>query len=109
MVEVSESFNYDLCMDLIKLTNSDGDSDNFWPIILAVFGQKANKKSFFYGRRVGPTLADVELIVTRLGSYKDRIEEQTWQQMCQVLKFLTQKSLNSAELEIENRTQLVKF
>ena len=29
--------------------------------------------------------------------------------MAQVLQFLTQKSLNAAEIEIENRSKLVKF
>ena len=58
MAIVSDTFNYDQCMDLIKLTRADSDS-NFWPIVLAIFSEKANKKSFFNGRRVGPTLADI--------------------------------------------------
>ena len=40
---------------------------DFWPIVLAIFAQKANKKSFFLGRRVGPTLADTELVLTKIG------------------------------------------
>ena len=52
-------------MDLIKLTRDHSDA-NFWPIILAIFSEKANKKSFFFGRRVGPTLADIELILSKI-------------------------------------------
>ena len=77
MAIVSDTFNYDHCMDLIKLSSEEPDLDSadFWPILLAIFGQKANKKSFFYGRRVGPTLADVELIVSKLSSRRDTIDE----------------------------------
>lgn len=68
MATVSESFNYDECLDLIRLMPADSTftSDDFWPIILAVFSEKANKKSFYYGKRVGPTLSDVELILRKL-------------------------------------------
>jgi len=53
---------------LIKLTNpEDSAPADFWPVVLAIFAQKANKKSFFMGRRVGPTLADTELILTKIG------------------------------------------
>lgn len=64
MAFFSENFNYDQCMDLIKLTSAESDEGNtFWPIVLAIFSQKANRKSFFYGRRVGPILEDIELIL----------------------------------------------
>ena len=117
MAIVSDSFGYDQCMDLIKMIPAsdsalDTQSD-FWPIILAIFAQKANRKSFFFGRRVGPTLDDIQLILGKIGQNRDRMIEQnggeTWRQMSKVIVFLTQKSLNSAELEIENRSQLVKF
>ena len=43
MAMVSEAFNYDECLDLIKAMSSDQDGDeeaqaDFWPIILAIFG-----------------------------------------------------------------------
>ena len=118
MYTVSNSFNFDLCMDLIRLTDAfedsseqivAGDANGFWSVILAVFSEKANKKSFFFGRRVGPTLADVELILRKLQGVKGATDERTWQQMTQVLTYLTHRALNSAEAEIENRSQQAKF
>lgn len=58
MALVSSGFNYDQCMDLVKLMDAESKSD-FWSIILAIFSQKANRKSFYSGRRVGPTLQDI--------------------------------------------------
>ena len=66
MSMVSDRFNYDECLDLIKLVDPESDT-NFWPIILAIFAQKANRKSFYSGRRVGPTLSDIQLILAKLG------------------------------------------
>lgn len=71
---VSESFNYDQCMDLIKLSPQSEDEETFWPVLLAIFAEKANKKSFFYGRRVGPTLADIDLILSKLRLQKEKVD-----------------------------------
>ena len=43
-----EKFNYDQCMDLVKVISEIdiaqlGNSD-FWAIIVAIFGEKANKR-----------------------------------------------------------------
>lgn len=104
MVEVNSSFNYDQCIDLINLVSTEeGVQSDFWSVILAIFGQKANKKSFFLGRRIGPTLADTKLILSKIGAPTD-ISKENWKGMSQVLQYLTQKSLNSAESEIENKT-----
>lgn len=104
MVEVSSAFNYDQCIDLISLVSTkEGVQSDFWSVVLAIFAQKANKKSFFLGRRVGPTLADTKLILYKIGAPAD-IDSENWKGMSQVLHYLTQKSLNSAETEIENKT-----
>ena len=114
MVIVSETFNYDECLDLIKLIpdvqsgSIVAENSDFWPVILAIFGQKANKKSFYWGRRVGPSLEDIGIILSKIGD-KSAFKEEIWDQMSKVISFLTQKSLNSAETEIEHRTELVKF
>lgn len=45
---VFEKFNYDQCMDLIKVISNVGitklDNSNFWPILVGIFGEKANKR-----------------------------------------------------------------
>ena len=66
MSMISNKFNYDECLDLIKLIDPESETD-FWPTILAIFAQKANRKSFYSGRRVGPTLSDIQLILAKLG------------------------------------------
>ena len=66
-------------MDLIKLSPETDEEQTFWPVLLAIFAEKANKKSFFYGRRVGPTLADVELILSKLSSQKEKVDMKTWE------------------------------
>ena len=78
MAHVSQSFNYDQCMDLIKISPETSES-TFWPVLMAIFGEKANKKSFFFGRRVGPTLDDIDLILRKLTQSKESIDEKTWQ------------------------------
>ena len=89
MARVSDSFNYDQCMDLIKLMDPESEVD-FWSIILAIFAQKANRKSFYSGRRVGPTLADVQLILAKIGDKREKFSSDgTWEQISQVLVFLT--------------------
>lgn len=109
MVEVSNAFNYDQCIDLIDLVSgAEGARSDFWSIILAIFAQKANKKSFFLGRRVGPTLADTKLILSKISGPSD-MNSENWKSMSEVLRYLTQKSLNSAETEIENKTNLAKL
>ena len=51
----------------MKPVDYNDSETKFWPVILAIFAQKANHKSFYAGRRVGPTLADIQLILAKLG------------------------------------------
>ena len=48
-------------IDISKLENSD-----FWSVLVAIFGEQANKRKFFHGHRVGPLLEDVELILRQI-------------------------------------------
>ena len=72
-------------MDLIKVISEIDETQlvnsDFWAIIVAIFGEKANKRQFFYGHRVGPTLEDVELIlhqISRFENLKKQVDQETW-------------------------------
>ena len=103
-------------MDLIKVISEVEvdkiENSDFWAILVAIFGEKANKRQFFYGHRVGPLLEDLELILRQLNRFEkleEQVDRDTWDQMGKVLRFLLQKSLNSVENEIEKQKERHKF
>ena len=103
-------------MDLIKVISevdtSKLENSDFWAILVAIFGEQANKRYFFHGHRVGPLLKDVELILRQVHRNKkleEQVDSDTWDAMGKVLRFLVQKSLNSVENEIEKNKERLKF
>ena len=82
-------------MDLIKVISevesSKLENSDFWAILVAIFGEQANKRKFFHGHRVGPLLEDVELIlrqISRIEKVEEQVDSETWDQMGKVLRFL---------------------
>ena len=72
-------------MDLIKVISevdtSQLPNSDFWAILVAIFGEKANKRMFFYGHRAGPALEDVELMLRELNRFADlteQVDSDTW-------------------------------
>ena len=80
-----DQFNYELFIDLFRVMGELEDSElgnpDFWSVILAIIQDRANKKAFFHGRSTGPSLDDVQMMLTELGRAKDlrqQVGEETW-------------------------------
>ena len=64
-----------------ELETTELGEPDFWSVILSIIQEKANKKAFFYGRRTGPSLDDVEMMLAQLNRATDlrqQVGQETW-------------------------------
>jgi hypothetical protein len=123
LIELSDKFNFPLIIDLIKVLKKANETEqfnvepkvitNFWTIILSILGSKVNKKQFFYGQRMGPSLKDVQLLLdqieSHLESFRASEDESLWAEMSKVLRLMTQKALNSVDDELQSHRDVLKY
>ena len=63
-----QEFNFDKCMDLLRLIPSEKLSVNHFEMILALFKKSRHNRKFYDGRK--PNFNDVAIIVDRIQSVK---------------------------------------
>ena len=88
-----------------------------WQVLVAVLGQKANRKEFFHGRSQGPQFADILLILKKislLASHNNDIESafdsrESWSQFSSLLRFLLTKAMDASETTLEYKKKELKF
>lgn len=85
-------------MELISLFDTkDLDQSEviqFWEVIIALMGEKANSKMFYKGRREGPQFEDIILVLSKLRAsaqdkpLRDVFPSDSWDKMTKILRFL---------------------
>jgi hypothetical protein len=89
-------FNFDLCLDLLKLIPESRLQTAHFETILALFkaGNSTRKKRFYEGRK--PSYDDVQVIVERIRWLKEgdkEIEQSSVELMREIARLVLQKAI----------------